>query len=126
MAKNFIGKRVRLVLGGDIPADDPDTVIGQDTTVHVPSNDLNKYDKIVGEEVSLRVGDINQDLQTVINTIQNTDELEKDEIIRVSREIINESNKDKKIEKVNMLISITAGITSIASTIVDIKTKLGL
>ncbi len=126
MAKKLIGKRVRLVLGGDIPADDPDTVIGQDTTVHVPSNELHKYEKIVGEEVSLRVGDINQDLEKVVDIIQTTDEPNKNEIIRVSKEIMNESNNDEKIEKVNTLISLAAGITSIASTIIDIKTKLGL
>lgn len=126
MVKKFIGKRVRLVLGGDVPVDQPDTIIGQDTTVHVPSGDLHKYDKIVGEEVSLRIGDLNQDLQKIVDTLESSEEPNKKEIIRVSKEIMKESNKQTKIEKAKTLISLASGISSIALTIIDIKTKLGL
>ena len=127
MSKKLIGKRVRLHIGNKPPEDDdPDTIIGEDTTVHVTPDELHKYDKIVGEEVTLMIGDINEPIQKIIQTIDNSDEPQKDEIIKLCREIITEENKKTKSEKIQSLISISSGIISIATFVTDLKAKVGL
>lgn len=64
MGKDFIGKRIRVKIGGDPPPEDDDAVVGEDITVHVPSEDVGKYDNIVGEKVELTVGsDIDSTVQ---------------------------------------------------------------
>ena len=127
MTKKLIGKRVRVQIGGTPPQDDnEDTIIGEDTTVHVPNDELHKYGKIIGEEVTLTVGNIDEPIQKILQVMQNSNETEKEKIIELSKEIINESNKNVKLEKAKSLISIASGITSISMFIIDLKSKLGL
>ena len=127
MSKNLIGKRVRVQIGGEPSKDDdPNTVIGQDTYVHVPEKELHKYDKIVGEEVTLKVGDINEPIKKIIEVMQGSDESKKEEIIRLSNDILKESDKKNKLEKIKHLISFASGIATIATFIMDLKTRSGL
>lgn len=128
MAKSFIGKRVTVQIGG-IPhkEDDTNTIIGQDTTVYVPENEVHKYNKIVGEEILLTIGgEIDETINDIIKTMQQSTEPNKDQIIRISKEILNESDGQTKQMKVNTLISIASGITTIANSIIDLKIKLGI
>lgn len=58
---NFIGKKVTVSIGGPRPKNDgigPNDVVGENIFVHVDEQDLGKYNRIVGEEVTLTLGDM--------------------------------------------------------------------
>jgi hypothetical protein len=56
--KRIIGKRIRLVIGEEIPREnDNSTVVGQDTLVHVRPEELEKGTQVIGEQVTLVIGD---------------------------------------------------------------------
>ena len=56
--KRIIGKRVRLVIGEEVPKQDDDsTVVGEDTLVHVRPEELEEGTQVVGEQITLIVGD---------------------------------------------------------------------
>ena len=127
MAKNLIGKRVRVQIGGNPPKDDDsDTIIGQDTTVYVPESEMHKYDKIVGEEISVTIGEEDKLINQIIAALQESNEPKKEEIIRISKDILKEPDKNNKLNRIKNLISIGAGVATIATFIMDLKIKLGL
>ena len=56
--KRIIGKRVRLVIGDEVPTEDENsTVVGQDTLVHVRPEQLEEDTYVVGEQITLVIGD---------------------------------------------------------------------
>ena len=54
---NIIGKKVIVKIGGSPPKDDPNEIVGEKTVVHVPESEIGKYDKIVGVESSVIIGE---------------------------------------------------------------------
>ena len=120
MKKDLIGKRVRVQIGGEPPKDDG-AIVGEDTMVCVPSEDVNKYDSIVGEKVELRVGgEIDSAIGNILSTIENSQEKRRDEIIKICKEILAEQDQGKKTEKIGTLVSIGSGIASIAQFIIHL------
>ena len=125
MGKDLIGKRVRVQIGGEPPKDDG-AIVGQDTTVHVPSGDVHKYDSIVGEKVELRVGgEIDSTIENILSTIEDSQEERRDEIIKICKEILTEQDQGMRTEKIGTLVSIGSGLASIAQFIIQIKTMIG-
>jgi len=124
--KNIIGKRVRLQIGGESPKDnDYDAIIGEDVTVHVPAEDVGKYDSIIGEKVELTIGDdIDQIVQNILQTVQNPKTQRHDEIIAVCKNIIEEKDRDKKLHKISTLIKVGAEIATITQFIIQLKALL--
>ena len=57
--KRIIGKRIRVVIGEEVPKKDEDnsTVVGEDTLVHVRPEELEEGTQVVGEQVTLVIGD---------------------------------------------------------------------
>ena len=57
--KRIIGKRIRVVIGEEVPKKDEDnsTVVGEDTLVHVRPEELGEGTQVVGEQVTLVIGD---------------------------------------------------------------------
>ncbi len=55
--RKIIGKKITVSVGGEPPKDDPNEIVGESTTVHVPSSEVGKHDRIVGEEIKVIVGD---------------------------------------------------------------------
>ena len=57
--KRIIGKRIRLVIGNEVPKNDEDnsTVVGEDTLVHVRPEELEEGTQVVGEQVTVVIGD---------------------------------------------------------------------
>lgn len=53
---DFIGKRVVVKLGGEPPQDDPNEIVGEKIVVHVPDEEIGKYNRIVGLESSVTIG----------------------------------------------------------------------
>ena len=100
MAKDVIGKRVRLQIGGTPTKEEDDAVVGEDINVHISSEEAAKYDSIVGEKVELRIGaDVDKTVRDMIATITNSDEKDKELIMRICREILAEQNKQTKAQK---------------------------
>lgn len=127
MARKIIGKQVRVQIGGELPKNDDDAIVGQDVTVHVPEKDLGKYDHIVGEQVELRVGgDIDSVVTKVLRTIEASIAPQKEQIALVCREILAEQDQRRKTEKANTLISIGSGVATIAQFLMQLKGLLGL
>ena len=57
MGKTLIGKRVSVTIGGKPNnQSDPDTIIGEDTQVHVSDDELKNYDTIIGVQSQITVG----------------------------------------------------------------------
>ena len=55
--KRIIGKRIRPVIGDEVPKEDENsTVVGQDTLVHVRPEELEEGTQVVGEQVTLVIG----------------------------------------------------------------------
>jgi len=125
--KKLIGKRVRLIIGdGPIPEDEPGTIIGEDNTIKITSEEAKKYETIIGEEVRLTIGnDVNKSIENIIDTLKNSDNPQKEVIIKLSEEILKEKDPQNKKEKIEKLVSIGAGIASISMFIFELKTKLG-
>ena len=127
MAKDVIGKRVRLQIGGTPTKEEDDAVVGEDINVHISSEEAAKYDSIVGEKVELRIGaDVDKTVRDMIATITNSDEKDKELIMRICREILAEQNKQTKGQKIRDLISVGAGIASISQFLLQLKTAIGM
>lgn len=121
MGKRIIGRRVRVQLGGEPPEDD-DAIVGDDVSVYVPSEDVGKYDSITGEKVEVRIGaGVDQIVQTMMTTVQDSDLQERDEIVAICREILEERDQKRKLTKVATLISVAAGIAEIAQFVIQLK-----
>ena len=53
---DIIGKKVVVKIGGTPPDGSADEIIGEKTVVHVPDEEIGKYNKIVGVESRLIIG----------------------------------------------------------------------
>lgn len=127
MGKDFIGKRIRLQIGGEPQKDEEDVVIGEDVNVHISSEEAVKYDTIVGEKIELRIGaDVDMTIQDIISTINNSGEQNKEVITRLCREILAEQNNQTRGQKIRDLISVGAGIATISQFILQLKMAIGL
>jgi len=123
MGKDFIGKRIRLQIGGNPKKDDDSAVVGEDVNVRISSEEAAKYDNITGEKVEVRIGgDVNTTIQKIMSTIQQSNEKERETITAICREILAEKDKQTKIQKIRQLISIGANIASIAQLVLQLKT----
>ena len=127
MGKDFIGKRVRLQIGGTPTKEEDDAVVGEDINVHISSEEAAKYGTIVGEKIELRIGaDVDKTVRDIIATITDSDKKDKELIMRICREILAEQNKRIKGQKIRDLISVGAGIASISQFLLELKTAIGM
>ncbi len=125
MGKEFIGKRVRLQIGGEPTKDDKNKVIGQDTNVYVSANDLKNYDSIIGEKVELVIGgDVDKVVNDIMTTIKQSEEEKKAEIISICQKIITEKNANAKAKLVGTLIDTGSKIATIGSFILQLKSMV--
>lgn len=124
--KHIIGKRVRVQIGGEPPEEEEnDAVVGDDVSVHVSAEDVGKYGSIVGERVELKIGsDIDQIIHNIMSTIQDSQIQRRDEIEAICREILEEKDQNRKLDKIAKLISMGAGIAKIAQFIMQIQALL--
>jgi hypothetical protein len=126
MKKDLIGKRVRVQIGGEPPKDD-DAIVGEETTVIVPTKDLHKYGNIFGEKTEVRVGEeIDSIIENILSTIENSQEERRDEIITICKEILSDQDQNMKTKKIGTLVSIGSGLAAIAQFIIQLKTMTGL
>ena len=125
MGKDFIGKRVRVQIGGDAPLPD-DAVVGEDILVHVPAEDVGKYDSIIGDKVELTLsGDIDNAVCAIRDAINKSSDARRDQIVAVCEEILAEKDKEKKATKIVTLLSIGAKVAAISQFILQLKQALG-
>ncbi len=54
--KTFIGKKVTVSIGGEPPKANPNEIVGESTSVHIPTSEIGKYDSIIGVESTVIVG----------------------------------------------------------------------
>ena len=57
-AQTIIGKRVRVIIGNEMPVeDDENTIVGQDTNLAVSPEEL-QGKTIIGEKIEMHIGDV--------------------------------------------------------------------
>jgi len=105
--KKIIGKRIRLVIGEEIPKEDDSTsIVGQDTLLHVRPEEIEENTQIIGEQVSLVVGDSKpaELIKGVIKRAQETDPKGSREIVELGKSVL--SSQDKPVFKKRLAIFI--------------------
>ena len=95
--KRIIGKRVRLVIGNEVPENDDEdsTVVGQDTLVHVRPEQLEEGTQVVGEQVTLIVGDSRpaEIIKDVMKKAQEVDPVGSKEIVELGKSTLSAEDK---------------------------------
>ncbi len=125
MGKKLIGKRVRVQVGGEPPPPD-DAIVGEDISVHVPEEDVEKYSSIIGEKVELVAGgEVDSVVRDIRDSISRSDDARRDEIIAVCEEILAEKDREKKAARISTLITIGAKVATIAGLILQLRQALG-
>ena len=125
MGKDFIGKRVRVQIGGDPPLPD-DAVVGEDISVHVPAEDVGKYDTIIGDKIELTFGGgVDNAVRAIRDAMNKSSDAHRNEIVAVCEEILAENDKEKKAAKIDTLLSVGAKVAAIAQFILQLKQALG-
>ena len=125
MGKEFIGKRIRLQIGGEPTKDDEDKIIGED--VHVPAHELKNYSCITGEKIELLLGgDVNGVVRDIMSTIERSGETQKADIVSICKQILDEQNTDAKAKRIATLVTICSGIASIAQFVLRLRSMVGL
>jgi len=120
--KGLVGKRVRLQIGGEPPKED-DEIVGDDVSVYVSSEDVDKYDSITGEKVEVRIGgDVDQMVREIMSAAQSSQVERRDEIVGICREILEEEDQKSKLDKIATLISMGSGIATITQLIMQLQT----
>lgn len=122
MGKDFIGKRVRLQIGGTRDKEEDNAIVGEDVNIEISSDEAAKYDNIIGEKIELRIdADVDTAVQQIISAINSSDGQNKTAITQLCKEILAEQNKQTKGQKLRELISIGAGVASISQFILQLK-----
>ena len=105
--KRIIGKRVRLVIGNEVPKEDEDsTVVGQDTLVHVRPEQLEEGTQVVGEQVTLVIGDSRpvELIKAAMKQAQEVDPVGSKEIVELGESVL--SAQDKPTFKARLAVFI--------------------
>ena len=114
----LIGKKITVSIGGTPPEKDPDEIIGSETLIHLSEDKARKYDQIVGEQVTLSIGShIDALVQQILETIKQSDEPNKEEIINLSESVLETQDQTNKISFTERLIAAGANISSVANLI---------
>jgi len=112
-------------VGGEPPPPD-DAIVGEDISVHVPEEDVEKYSSIIGEKVELVAGgEVDSVVRDIRDSISRSDDARRDEIIAVCEEILAEKDREKKAARISTLITIGAKVATIAGLILQLRQALG-
>jgi len=94
--KRIIGKRIRLVIGEEVPKEDNNsTVLGEDTLVHVRPEQLEEGTQVVGEQVTLVIGD-SKPFELIKAAMKRAEELNlpgNEEIVALGKSALSTQNK---------------------------------
>ncbi len=127
MGKEFIGKRIRLQIGGEPSKDDGDKIIGQDVSVHVPADEIGNYSCITGEKVELVLGrNVDDVVRDIMSAIERSAEVRKAEVVSICKDTLAERDAIAKAKDIATLVSIGSGIATIAQFILQLKSTVGL
>lgn len=125
MGKEFIGKRIRLQIGGEPSKDDGDKIIGQDVNVHVPADEIGNYTCITGEKVELVLGgNVDDVVRGIMSTVERSTAEQKAEVVSICKDILAEQDTDAKAKHIATLVSIGSGVATIAQFILQLKSMV--
>lgn len=94
--------------------------------MHVPAEDVRKYDSIVGEKVELTVGgDLDKAVRAIRDAMSESSDARRDEIVALCDDILAEKHKEKKAARANTLLSVGAKVAAIAQFILQLQQSLG-
>ena len=128
--KRIIGKRVRLVIGDEVPKEDEDsTFVGQDTLVHVRPEQLEEGTQVVGEQVTLVIGDSKpvELIKAVMKRAKEVDPVGSKEIVELGKSAM--TAQDKPTFKVRLAVFIDkckdwAPLTTLVVKLIEIQQGL--
>ena len=128
--KRIIGKRVRLVIGGEVPKeDDNSTVVGQDTLVHVRPEQLEKDTQVIGEQVTLVIGDSKpvELIKAAIKKAQEVDPVGSKDIVELGRSTLAAQDKPTFKARLGVFIEKCKDWAPLATLVIElVKTYNGL
>jgi hypothetical protein len=94
--KRIIGKRTRVVVGEEVPKEDDDsTVLGEDTLVHVRPEELEEGTQVIGEQVTLVIGDPKpaELIKAAMKKSQEVDPVRSKDIVELGRSALTAQDK---------------------------------
>ncbi len=118
---NITGKKVFVQVGGVSQQKDPNEIVGSETNLYIPESEVGKYDRIVGEEISVNIGsEIDDQVRLILEEIKNTESDKKDEIIILGNEKLKTNDKTSKFSLARNLVSFGSDVAQITSLIVQL------
>lgn len=128
--KRIIGKRVRVVIGDEIPKeDDNSTVLGQDTLVHVRPEELEKDTQVIGEQVTLVVGSSKpvELIKATIKKAQEVDPAGSKDIVALGRSALVAKDKPTFKTRLGVFIEKSKNLAPLATLVIElVKIHQGL
>jgi hypothetical protein len=94
--KRIIGKRIRVVIGEEVLKEDDDsTVLGEDTLVHVRPEELEEGTQVIGEQVSLVIGNPKpvELIKAAIKKAQEVDPVRSKDIVKLGESVLAAQDK---------------------------------
>ena len=129
--KRIIGKRIRLVIGNEVPKEDDEdsTVVGQDTLVHVRPEEIEEGTQVVGEQITLIIGDSRPAdiIRAVMKRAQEADPIRSKEIVELGKSILNAEDKPTFKSRLTVFINKCkdwAPLAALVVKLVEIQQKL--
>jgi len=129
--KRIIGKRVRLVIGNEVPkeGDEDSTFVGQDTLVHVRPEEIEEGTQVVGEQITLIIGDSrpSEIIKAVMKRAQEVDPVGSKEIVKLGKSTL--AAKDRPTFKSRLALFIDkckdwAPLAMLIVKLIEIQQKL--
>ena len=121
--KRIIGKRVRLVIGEEVPKEDNNsTVIGEDTLVHVRPEELEEGTQVVGEQVTLVIGDPEpvELVKAVMKRAQERNLPRSQEIATLGKSVLSAQNKSTFKTRLGTFIEKCKDLAPLATLVIKL------
>ncbi len=121
--KRIIGKRVRVVIGEEVPKeDDNTTVLGEDTLVHVRPEELEEGTQVVGEQITLVVGNSKpvELIKAAMKQAQAVDPTGSKDIIEAGRSALSSQDKPTFKARLGVFIDKCRDLAPLAMLVVKL------
>jgi len=122
--KRIIGKRIRVVIGEEIPKNDENnsTVVGEDTLVHVRPEELEEGTQVVGEQVTLVIGDPRPAklIEAVMTRAQELNLTNSGRIIDLGHSALTAQDKPTFKKRLSVLIEECKNLAPLAMLVIEL------
>jgi len=121
--KRIIGKRVRVVIGEEVPKEDNNsTVVGEDTLVHVRPEELEEGTQVVGEQVTLVIGDPKpvELIKAAMEKAQEVESASTKEVIAAGKSVLSAEDKPTFKARLGVFIEKCRDVAPLAMIVIKL------